>query len=247
MVWCATEVMRARRRSDRRPLTPGVIALCTRWLGGFVSEPGVCLCLTPIDPPLRSLPSSFLAMPCARRGTLRGTGSPDEADLPTEPNSPPAQSRLPGPDEHARGPGRDQAAARQGPQAPQRLRSHEVAMVRAGAYLRRADRLRSPRDYRRVNEQGTRAASPNFVLLAAPRRVGSAEGRPRLGITVTRRVGNAVTRNHVKRRVRECFRRCRDELGRPLDVVVIARKGAAMLEAQQVESELAELFRGCSR
>lgn len=120
-------------------------------------------------------------------------------------------------------------------------------MVRAGAYLRRVDRLRSPRDFRRVNELGIRAASPNFVLLAAPQSIGSIEGCPRLGITVTRRVGNAVTRNRVKRRVRECFRRRRRELGRPFDVVVIARKGAATLEAQQVESELAALFRGCAR
>ena len=120
-------------------------------------------------------------------------------------------------------------------------------MVQAGAYLRRADRLRSPRDFRRVNEQGIRAASPNFVLLAARPSTGSAQGCPRLGITVTRRVGNAVTRNRVKRRVRECFRRRRRELGHAIDVVVIARKGAARLEAQQVESELVELFKGCSR
>jgi ribonuclease P protein component len=71
------------------------------------------------------------------------------------------------------------------------------------------------------------------------------EGGPRLGITVTRRVGNAVARNRVKRRVRECFRRRRSELDRPVDVVVIARRGAVDLESEQVESELATLLRDC--
>jgi ribonuclease P protein component len=120
-------------------------------------------------------------------------------------------------------------------------------VIRAGAYLRRADRLRSPRDFRRVNERGVRAASANFVVLAAPPREPSPAGGSRLGITVTRRVGCAVVRNRVKRRVRECFRRQRGELRDPADVVVIARRGAAGLEAAQVESELTALFRSCAR
>ena len=120
-------------------------------------------------------------------------------------------------------------------------------MIHAGAYLRRADRLRSPRDFRRVNEHGVRVASSNFVVLATPRPSHACGETPRLGITVSRRVGNAVTRNRVKRRVRECFRRRRDVLARPVDVVVIARRGAARLGVHEVESELGSLFRGCSQ
>jgi ribonuclease P protein component len=97
-----------------------------------------------------------------------------------------------------------------------------------------------------VNAAGVRVASENFVVLAAPRREAGGDDA-RLGITVTRRVGSAVARNRVKRRVRECFRRRREELARPLDVVVIARKGAAALETAQVEAELTALFRGCAR
>jgi ribonuclease P protein component len=109
------------------------------------------------------------------------------------------------------------------------------------------DRLRSSRDFRRVNEYGARVASPNFVVLAARRPSHACGETPRLGITVTRRVGNAVTRNRLKRRVREYFRRRRDVLTRPFDVVVIARRGAAGLRAHEVESELGSLFQGCSR
>jgi len=57
-------------------------------------------------------------------------------------------------------------------------------------------------------------------------------GPARLGITVSRRVGSAVARARVKRRVREWFRRTRDALQSGKDLVVIARAGAA--EASQV-------------
>jgi len=96
-----------------------------------------------------------------------------------------------------------------------------------------------------VNVQGVRGVSANFVVLTAPRR-GPGD-TPRLGITVTRRVGNSVVRNRVKRRVREAFRHQRRELRGPADVVVIARKGAVNLASVEVESELTALFRSCSR
>jgi ribonuclease P protein component len=126
-----------------------------------------------------------------------------------------------------------------------------VAEVRAGeGRLRRADRLRSRRDYARVSREGERRGARCFVLLVAPQRGPGAEGResPRLGLTVSRRVGGSVVRNLVKRRIRETFRAHRGLLPGATDVVVIARPGAGALAAQGVEAELAELFgAGCAR
>jgi ribonuclease P protein component len=108
----------------------------------------------------------------------------------------------------------------------------------------RSDRLRTSRDYRRVAAGGERFACPEFVLLVAP---GGPlpTGRVRLGITASRRVGNAVVRNRVKRSVREWFRRCRDRIDAGsggLDVVVIARHAAAELDAMRVAERLCGLF-----
>jgi ribonuclease P protein component len=58
---------------------------------------------------------------------------------------------------------------------------------------------------------------------------------------VGRRVGNAVARNRVKRRVREWFRRTRADLPARTDWVVIARQGAADLDAAAVAAELERL------
>jgi ribonuclease P protein component len=107
-----------------------------------------------------------------------------------------------------------------------------------------ADRLRQPGEFRRVTARGQRAASGSFVVLVSERD-GSARGslRCRLGITVSRKVGGAVVRNRVKRRIREWFRAERGSLGRGVDWVVIARAPAAGLARGEAEAELSRLSR----
>ena len=112
------------------------------------------------------------------------------------------------------------------------------AVLDSDQRLRRADRLRSSKDYRRVNRTGSRKAARHFVAQTAP---AFDPVHPSLGLVVSRRVGNAVERNHVKRRVREWFRRNRGLLSGGADLVVIARKGAAKLDAAAVASELSAL------
>jgi len=71
--------------------------------------------------------------------------------------------------------------------------------------------------------------------------------RPRLGVTVSRRIGNAVVRNRVKRRVREIFRKeMRAKLPAGTAVVVIARGGAGMLESSAIRDELTTAARNLS-
>ena len=64
----------------------------------------------------------------------------------------------------------------------------------------------------------------------------------RLGLAVGRRVGGAVRRNRLRRRVREWFRQhrelLRDAWGEDIDVVVIARPGSAELSWREILDEL---------
>ena len=108
------------------------------------------------------------------------------------------------------------------------------------ARFRRVDRVRSGKDFRRLGREGRRRQGGHFVVLAGP---GMAPERPRLGLTVSRRVGRAVARNRVKRRVREWFRRERGRLAPGTDYVVIARRGAAELDTRSTWAELEELLR----
>ncbi|MCP3984304.1 MAG: ribonuclease P protein component [bacterium] len=105
--------------------------------------------------------------------------------------------------------------------------------------LRRDSRLRNPKDFRRVQRTGRRRVGRHFVLV----RGKSLEPfETRLGLAVSRKVGNAVARNHIKRRVRDWFRRNRSALPEG-DLVVIARFGSAERSAEEIASELTELAR----
>ena len=123
-------------------------------------------------------------------------------------------------------------------------------MTTGTSRLRRSDRLLQSRDFRRVAQQGKRVASDYFVVLVAPGELNGAtasdrSGR-RLGVTVSRKVGNAVIRNKVKRAIREWFRGERDGLADGVDVVVIARRPAVSLSGREVRSRLNELVSGAS-
>ena len=80
-------------------------------------------------------------------------------------------------------------------------------------------------------------------MLSVPRGSEAPGGASRLGVTVSRRVGGAVVRNRVKRRIREWFRARCEQPGPGLDLVVIARPSASRLEAREVAEELTALLR----
>jgi len=100
----------------------------------------------------------------------------------------------------------------------------------------KADRLRASSEFTRVQRRGVRVQSAHFVLYGLP---GVRDGAIRLGITVSRRVGNAVVRNRVKRRVRECFRlRLRAMLPAGATMAAIALSGAGQLKSPTINAEL---------
>jgi len=65
----------------------------------------------------------------------------------------------------------------------------------------------------------------------------------RLGITVSRKVGNAVVRNRVKRSVREWFRARRPRLAPGVELVVIGRSAAAGLSGPEIADALDDALR----
>jgi ribonuclease P protein component len=108
----------------------------------------------------------------------------------------------------------------------------------------REARVRKRADFARAQRFGRRIALSHVVLLlartgAVPR--GEPVGAPtgaRLGIVASRRVGNAVVRNLVKRRLREWFRRRRRELPAGIDLLVIVRPGGGTVGSLELWAEL---------
>lgn len=86
----------------------------------------------------------------------------------------------------------------------------------------------------------------HFLFFARPRddsTISSVAGEARFGITVTRKVGNAVIRNQIKRLVREGCRHAAHLFPPNLDVVVVARPSAASAAAAEVSTEILGLAR----
>jgi ribonuclease P protein component len=165
-----------------------------------------------------------------------------ETDLPTQPRSKEARPRLPGSDANREWAGDHPAPTCERAETPGCLRTHQVGVRSGGTRLRRGSRVRESKDFRRVHREGVRRACAHFVVVVGTRLCDVGGASPALGVTVSKKVGTAVERNRVKRRVREWFRCNRALLPPTAVVIVIARKGAAELSAAETEEELGGLL-----
>ena len=95
----------------------------------------------------------------------------------------------------------------------------------------RRGRLSRSADFDRVFRQGSSHGGREFVLYVFPR--GEESLTPRLGLSVSRKVGGAVERNQVKRLLREAFALDGDRLPPGSDVVVGARSDARALAERE--------------
>jgi ribonuclease P protein component len=119
--------------------------------------------------------------------------------------------------------------------------------------FRRRQRLRSSQDFQRVRRRGRRISGAHLTLQYSRRTRGSAGvpirksgelGPPpvRIGFSVSKRVGNAVTRNLVKRRLREAVRHRLATLAAGWDLVLTALPSASGVDYATLGTELDDLF-----
>lgn len=90
------------------------------------------------------------------------------------------------------------------------------------------------REFLSLQQRGKKRHSPHFLVVTAPARTH----KSRLGITTSRRFGNAVARNRMKRLLREFFRVYRDHIHPASDIVIIPKAGANQLALTQIAEEL---------
>jgi ribonuclease P protein component len=106
------------------------------------------------------------------------------------------------------------------------------------ATFSKEERLRIRGDFTSLGSRGKKFTAPHFLIISAPTEAASA----RIGITVSKKVGNAVCRNRVKRLIRDFFRNNKN-LFLVADYNIIARSGAGLLEHAAVCQELANVLR----
>ena len=86
-------------------------------------------------------------------------------------------------------------------------------------------------DFRRIYRRGRSAVSGGVVVYCLKNR----KGMSRLGVTVSTKLGHAVVRNRVRRRLREIFRLNQSGLAQGYDMILVARTRAVGAEYRELE------------
>lgn len=103
--------------------------------------------------------------------------------------------------------------------------------------LPRQERLTRGGEFREVLRRGRRYVAAGLVVYYRP-----GQGGPRVGIRVPRRVGGAVVRNRVRRRLRQAYRELRAEV-LPGDYVLVAREECAAMGTLELKEALREVLK----
>jgi len=93
------------------------------------------------------------------------------------------------------------------------------------------------RQFQRLYRSGKHAVDGFFAIYCHRNRVGG----NRLGLTVSTKIGKAVVRNRVRRRMKEIYRLQETQLGRGWDVVIVARVRARYATYVQLEQSFRKL------
>jgi ribonuclease P protein component len=97
--------------------------------------------------------------------------------------------------------------------------------------VQRRNRLSRSRDFDAVYRHG-RSVSTRFFVLYRFDREDESDGEARLGIAVPKKIGGAVTRNRIKRRLREVWRELLPDVPRGADFVLLVRAPLAEAEGR---------------
>ena len=107
----------------------------------------------------------------------------------------------------------------------------------------KADRILKRSEFIALSKSGKKVQSAEFIAYIVPAR----RGQSRLGVTVTKKVGQAVERNRIKRIVREFFRINRHCLSGRWDINIIAKRQSAGIGSEKAYRSLQTIFELISR
>ena len=99
-------------------------------------------------------------------------------------------------------------------------------------------RLLKRGQFLKLSKQGKSVYTDCFIAIVLK---GTAQNN-RIGITISKKVGNAVERNRIKRVIREYFRHNKEKISEPIDINIIARKGLTTLSNKGILVKLDKLF-----
>lgn len=105
--------------------------------------------------------------------------------------------------------------------------------------MKKENRLRKNMEFKKVYKSGKNYWNRNLIVYV--RRNGT--DKTRIGISITKKVGNAVVRNKLKRRIREVSRVYLPNLRKGYDLIFIPKKNAVDISFTELESAIMHIYR----
>ena len=105
--------------------------------------------------------------------------------------------------------------------------------------MKKSFRVKREKDFKAIFKDGTSFANRKFVVY----QLENQQNQFRVGLSVSKKLGNAVTRNQIKRRIRHILHSVKGSLVEHVDFVVIARKGVETLDYAEMEKNLLHVLK----
>ena len=105
--------------------------------------------------------------------------------------------------------------------------------------MKKSFRVKREKDFKAIFKDGTSFANRKFVVY----QLENQQNHFRVGLSVSKKLGNAVTRNQIKRRIRHIIQNAKGSLVDHVDFVLIARKGVETLEYVEMEKNLLHVLK----
>ncbi|MDW0116469.1 ribonuclease P protein component [Sporosarcina thermotolerans] len=106
--------------------------------------------------------------------------------------------------------------------------------------MKKRQRVKKNEDFQKVFKKGKSVANRQFVIYSY---IKEEQPEFRIGLSVGKKLGNAVTRNRIKRYIRQAFLEMKEELKNDRDYVIIARHQAANLDFHETKKSLQHVLK----
>lgn len=106
--------------------------------------------------------------------------------------------------------------------------------------MKKSFRVKKDREFQKVFHKGKSTANRQFVIYKYNK---EDQSHFRVGISVSKKLGNAVTRNRLKRRIRHILMELDDQLAQDVDFIVIARQPIVQMSYQEMKSSMMHVLK----
>ncbi|WAA09534.1 ribonuclease P protein component [Fervidibacillus albus] len=105
--------------------------------------------------------------------------------------------------------------------------------------MKKKYRIKKNEDFQKIFQKGKSTANRQFIIY----RLENGRDHFRIGLSVSKKIGNAVVRNRIKRYVRQAFHELEQEIRPSYDLIIIARKSAKDMSYQEVKKSLIHVLK----